>query len=163
LSANYGYISMGERFPYFAGTEKGVNGSDFSAISLNLRVPIFSGFAIRSKVRQAQVEIDKFEADLADTKLALNLAVENAYTQINNSMITLNSQKSNMELAKEVLNNVENNYKNGLASLTDLLDAETAYTNAQNNYTAALLDYKLAEVQLKKANGELKSFYANKQ
>lgn len=163
MSANYGYLSLGDRFPYFAGPEKGVNGSDFSAISLNLRVPIFSGFATRSKIRQAQVDIDKFEADLADTKLALNMAVENAYTQINNSVITLRSQQSNMELARQVLENVENNYKNGLASLTDLLDAENSYADAQNNHTAALLDYKLAEVQLKKANGELKTFYSNKQ
>lgn len=163
LSANYGYMSLGDRFPYFAGPAQGVNGSDFSAISLNLRVPIFSGFATRSKIRQAQVDIDKFEADLADTKLALNMAVENAYTQINNSVITLRSQQSNMELAQQVLDNVENNYKNGLASLTDLLDAENSYADAQNNHTAALLDYKLAEVQLKKANGELKTFYSNKQ
>lgn len=163
LSANYGYMSLGNRFPYFAGPAQGVNGSDFSAISLNLRVPIFSGFATRSKIRQAQVDIDKFEADLADTKLALNMAVENAYTQINNSVITLRSQQSNMELANQVLENVENNYKNGLASLTDLLDAENSYADAQNNHTAALLDYKLAEVQLKKANGELKTFYSNKQ
>lgn len=163
LSANYGYMSLGNRFPYFAGPEKGVNGSDFSAISLNLKVPIFSGFATRSKIRQAQVDIDKFEAELADTKLALNLAVENAYTQINNSVITLSSQQSNMELARQVLENIENNYKNGLASLTDLLDAENSYADAQNNHTAALLDYKLAEVQLKKANGELKTFYSNKQ
>lgn len=162
LSANYGYLSFGQRFPYFAGPSQGVNGSDFSAISLNLRVPIFSGFATRSKIRQAQIDIDKFEADLADTKLALDMAVENAYTQINNAVITLGSQRSNMELANEVLKNVENNYKNGLASLTDLLDAENAYADAQNNHTAALLDYKLAEVQLKKANGELKSFYLNK-
>lgn len=163
LSANYGYLSLGDRFPYFAGPEKGVNGSDFSAISLTLKVPIFSGFATRSKIRQAQVDIDKFEAELADTKLALDLAVENAYTQINNSVITLNSQQSNMELAQQVLDNVENNYKNGLASLTDLLDAENSFADAQNNHTAALMDYKLAEVQLKKANGELKTFYSNKQ
>ncbi|OJV53613.1 MAG: transporter [Bacteroidetes bacterium 43-16] len=163
LSANYGYLSLGDRFPYFAGPEKGVNGSDFSAISLTLKVPIFSGFATRSRIRQAQVDIDKFEADLADTKLALDLAVENAYTQINNSVITLNSQQSNMELAQQVLDNVENNYKNGLASLTDLLDAENSFADAQNNHTAALMDYKLAEVQLKKANGELKTFYSNKQ
>ncbi|HLU17810.1 MAG TPA: TolC family protein [Edaphocola sp.] len=161
LSANYGYLSMGERFPYFAGPEKGVNGSDFSAVSLNLRVPIFSGFATRSRISQAQIEIEKFEADFADAKLALSLAVENAYTQINNAVITLDNQKRNMSLAKEVLDNVENNYKNGLASLTDLIDAENAYADAQNNYTAALIDYKLAEIQLRKAKGELRTYYTN--
>jgi outer membrane protein TolC len=39
----------------------------------------------------------------------------------------------------------------GLTSLTDLLDAENAFTEAQNNYTAAVLDYKLAEIQLIKS------------
>ncbi len=159
LSANYGYLSMGDRFPYFANGHPGVSGSDFSAITLNLSVPIFNGFSTRSKVGQAGVAIAKHQADLNDTKLALGLAVENAYTQINNSVIMLNSQKSNLELAKEVLDNIENNYKNGLATLTDLMDAETSYADAQNNHTNALLDYKLAEVQLIKAKGGLKTSF----
>jgi hypothetical protein len=37
-----------------------------------------------------------------------------------------------------------------------LLDAENAFTEAQN-YTFAILDYKLAEIQLIKSKGELKS------
>jgi len=60
-------------------------------------------------------------------------------------------------LAQEVLDNTKNNYYQGLASLTDLLDAENSLTEAQNNYTSALLDYKLAEIQLIKSKGELKS------
>lgn len=159
FSANYGYLGLGSKFPYFAGKDNGVNWSDFSALSLNLRVPIFAGFGTRAKVRKAQIEIDKFEVDLNDTKLALSLDLENAKTQISNALITLNAQKANMALAKEVLSNVENNYKNGLATLTDLLDAENSYADAQNNHTNAVLSYKLAEVKLVKSKGELKSFY----
>lgn len=160
LSANYGYLTMGDRFPYFADGHSSVSGSDFSAITLNLSIPIFNGFSTRAKTGQKQVAIIKHEADLKDTKLAVNLNIENAYTQINNSVSTLSSQKSNMELAKEVLQDVENNYQNGLSTLTDLMDAETSYADAQNNYTNALLDYKLAEVQLIKAKGQLKSYFA---
>ena len=50
-----------------------------------------------------------------------------------------------------------NNYVQGLATLTDLLDAENELVAAQNNYTTALLDFKLAEIQLIKAKGELKT------
>jgi outer membrane protein TolC len=49
----------------------------------------------------------------------------------------------------------------GLASLTDLLDAENAATQAQNNYTSAVLDYKLAEIKLIKSKGELKTLINN--
>lgn len=161
ISANYGYLSQGSRFPYFAGIEKGVAGSDFSAIALNLRVPIFNGYSVRAKVGQAEVNIRKVEADLEDAKLALSLDAENAFIQINNSIVNLESQQSNMELAERVLRNVENNYQNGLSSLTDLLDAENSYADAQNNYTAAIMDYKLAEIKLKKAKGELKQYHLN--
>jgi len=160
FSANYGYYGVGGKFPYFTGgVTSGVNWSEFSSLNLNLRVPIFAGLGNRAKVQKAQIEIDKFEADFTDTKLALALAEDNARKQIDNSIITLNMQKSNMTLAKEVLTNIENNYQNGLATLTDLLDAENSYADAQNNYTNAVLSYKLAEVQLVKAKGELKSFY----
>lgn len=159
FSANYGYMGIGENLPYFAGAAQGVNWSNFSALSLNLRIPIFAGFRNRALINQADIQIRKFEADYQDAKLGLSLAIENAYTQINNSLMTLNSQKANMNLAREVLSNVENNYKNGLASLTDLLDAETSYADAQNNYTNALMDYKLAEIQLVKAQGRLIPHY----
>ncbi|MNR66176.1 Outer membrane efflux protein [compost metagenome] len=49
----------------------------------------------------------------------------------------------------------QNNYNNGLASLTDLLDTENALTQAQNSYTQALLNYKIAEIQLIKSKGEI--------
>ena len=39
-----------------------------------------------------------------------------------------------MKLAKEVLENTKNNYPERIISLTELLDAENALTEAQNNY-----------------------------
>ena len=56
-----------------------------------------------------------------------------------------------------MLLNTQNNYQQGLASLTDLLDAERSLSDAKNNYTSALLNYKLAEIALLKAQGKLNS------
>ncbi|HLV47156.1 MAG TPA: TolC family protein [Flavobacterium sp.] len=156
LNANYGYLGIGDEFPWFQ-SYPGAYWSDYAAIGLNLRIPIFNGGVVRAKTRQAQIEIDKLEADKRDARLALDLELRNAITQLNNSLITLNTQNENVNLAKEVLDNVENNYKVGLASLTDLLDAETSYADAQNNQTNALLDYKLAEIKLIKAKGQLQT------
>ena len=157
LSANYNFIGVGRNMPLFALPSDGVYWTNFSSIGLNLRVPIFTGFGTRAKVRQAEVELKKIKEDLNDTKLGLDLAYENAKLQIDNSIETIKSQKENATLAQEVLDNTKNNYYQGLASLTDLLDAESALTEAQNNYTSALLDYKLAEIQLIKSKGELKT------
>lgn len=158
LSAGYNYIGQGPEMPWFKKPSDGVYWSDFSAISLNLSVPIFNGFGTRARVNQANIDLKNTEEDLKDTKLALDLAFENARTQIQNSIITINNQRENVTLAQEVLDNTQNNYQQGLATLTDLLDAENSYIQAQNNFTNALLDYKLAEVQLRKAKGELRTF-----
>ncbi len=157
LAASYSYIGQGPEFPWGAKSEDDVYWSDYSSIGLNLSIPIFSGFGTKAKVKQADIQLNSLQEDIKDTQLALDLDYKNASTQIKNSLITIENQKENMRLAEEILSNTNNNYLQGLASLTDLLDAENASTEAQNNYTAAILDYKLAEIQLIKSKGELKT------
>ncbi|MFV8371864.1 TolC family protein [Flavobacterium sp. LB2P74] len=161
LNAGYNYIGQGPVMPLGAKPSEGVYWSDFSSIGLNLKVPIFTGFSTRAKVRQADIDLRTIKEDLNDTKLSLDLAFANAKTQIDNSLTIINNQRENAQLAKEVLDNTRNNYVQGLASLTDLLDAENSLTEAQNNYTSAILDYKLAEIQLIKSKGELKTLINN--
>lgn len=156
LTANYGYMGFGQQFPIF-NNHPSVAWANFASVGVNLSFPIFNGFHTRSKVRQADIDIRRATIDLEDTKLALSLGNENAKAQVKNSLLTINTNQENVQMAKEVLDDTQNNYRNGLASLTDLLDAERAYVDAQNNYTTSLLNYKIAEVQLIKANGNLKS------
>lgn len=157
LVAGYNYIGQGPEIPLFAKPKDGVYWSDYSAIGLNLHVPIFTGFGTRAKVRQADVEIRSLQEDIKDTKLSLDLDYRNAMAQIENNLITINNQKENMRLAKEILSDTKNNYLQGLASLTDLLDAENESLEAQNNFTRAVLNYKIAEITLIKSKGELKT------
>jgi outer membrane protein len=157
LTAGYNYIGQGPQMPWFAKPSNGVYWSDYSAIGLNLHVPIFTGFGTRAKVRQADVEIRSLQEDMKDTKLSLDLDYRNAMADIDNNLITIKNQKENMQLATEILSNTKNNYLQGLASLTDLLDAENAQLEAQNNFTRAVLNYKIAEVALIKSKGELKT------
>ena len=158
LTANYNWQGLGEKFPLTNGSSKGVMWSDYSAIGLGINIPIFNGFATKAKVQQNQIDIDKLEIDIKDTKLGLNQAYQNAKAQIENSLATLESQKANVKLAEDVLADTKSNYQYGLATLTDLLDAENSLVQAKNNYTTAILDYKIAEVQYYKSKGELKNY-----
>lgn len=157
LTGSYNYIGQGPEMPWFKKPADGVYWSDYAAIGLSLHVPIFTGFGTRAKVRQAENKLQSIKVDLEETKLSLDLEYDNAKKQIENSIISINNQKENAKLAQEVLTNTNNNYIQGLASLTDLLDAENALVEAQNNYTTSLLEYKLAEIQLIKSKGELKT------
>lgn len=159
LVSNYTYTAMSDRFNYLYKSSEDPIAARFGSmvIGLSLRIPIFNGFATRARMGQAKVDYLKAEQDLWNTKQSLSLANENARIQLRNALNTIGSQRENVRLAQEVYESTQNNYNNGLAPLTDLLDTENALTQAQNSYTQALLNYKIAEIQLKKASGEIKS------
>lgn len=157
LSGSYSYQGVSNQFPIFRGLDKGANWFDVATIGLSLRIPIYNGNATHARLKQSDVAIRKLKEDISYSKQGINLGFENAKTQISNSLINLNRQQKNENLAKTVLNNTQNNYTQGLASLTDLLDAQNALFEAQNSHSASLLEFKLAEIQLIKAQGRLKS------
>ena len=152
LVANYGINGFGPQFPI----DKSTYWSNVANVGLQVKVPVFTGGATKSKIAQAQLDILDLDAAIEDAKLGLNLEYINAKTQIENLLINLENQKENVGLAKKVFENSKANYQNGLATLTELLDTEQAYTEAQNNYSSVLLEYKVAEIALLKARGELK-------
>lgn len=157
LTGSYSYQGIGNRFPMFKGMNQGVNWFDVSTIGLNLKIPIFNGFATKARIRQTDVEIRKLQEDMAQTKQSLHMDFSNAKIQLNNSIIILNVQERNADLAQKVLENTNNNYTQGLATLTDLIDAQNALFESKNAYTSGLLDYRLAEIKLLKATGKLRS------
>jgi len=155
LVANYNYQGLGNEFPIFGKEENGVYWSDFSMIGLNLKIPIFNGFATKARVNQADIELRTLQEDIKNTELSLDLEYQNAKSQIENNLIAIENQQENVSLAQKVVDNTQNNYRQGLATLTDLLEAQNALVDAKNNYSNAVLQYKLAEIQLLKSTGEL--------
>ncbi len=128
-----------------------------ASIGLSVKVPIFSGGATKAKINQAEIDLLDIEEQMNDTKLGLSLEYQNAKAQIENALKSVDIQEENVSLAEKVLSNTQNNYQQGLANLTEILDAENALTDARNNYSNALLEYKIAEIALIKAKGDLKT------
>ncbi|AQX07639.1 TolC family protein [Elizabethkingia ursingii] len=155
LIGNYAWQGFGPKFPIGPGKSQGVYWSDYASVGLSLNIPIFNGFLTKSKVDQAKIQLETLEQDLKDTKLSMSLDYRNAKAQMENSLDAIKNQTANMELAQTVLDNTRSNYQYGLATLTELLDAENALVQAKNNYSNSLYDYKVAEVQLYKSQGEL--------
>lgn len=158
LNANYSWQGLGNKFPLTNGEKNGVYWADYSAITLGVNIPIFNGFATKARVEMAQIELDKLDVSIKDTKLSLDLSYQNAKSQIENSLLALENQKANVSLAETVTSNTKHNYQYGLATLTELLEAENALVEAKNNYSNAILEYKIAEIQYYKAKGELKNY-----
>ncbi len=157
LSGNYSYNGLSDNFDLFTRNNTTAFWYDMASVGLTLRIPIFDGNARGSRVSQSKIELRKIEQDLSSTEQSLNLAYQNAKIRLDNSIQTIGVQEQNVALANEVYQTTQTNYEQGISSLTDLLNSETARVDAQNSYNRALLNYKLAEIELLKSKGQLRT------
>ena len=155
LSFNYQYNMNSDNFN-FSESNANVARYDVGAIGLSVNIPIFDGFKKKYQVQQNKVRQHQLVNSMRDTRTYLDVQFMNALNSLETSKSTLVAQEENMELALEVYDVTQETYQYGLASLTDLLNAETALTQAQTEYATALLSYKVAEIDLLKSKGDIR-------
>jgi len=133
-----------------------------SAIGLNLRVPIFGGLSKAMKLKGARIELLKIKEDELMLNQTLNMAYQNALLKLNESRKTIDAQRENRKLAEEVFNISESNYLQGLASMADVLNANSSLIQSQISFADALNNYMKALIELRKANGSIQELAENK-
>lgn len=126
-----------------------------ASIGLQLSVPIFDGFEKRYQVNQRKLEMKSIELDQQLFTKNLTVQYNNAVNNFNQNQKNVENQKENLELAQEVYFAMQNNYKNGLASLSDLINSDTGLKSAQSSYLTALLRKKISSLDILLANGSM--------
>ncbi|MAY83514.1 MAG: hypothetical protein CMP59_05200 [Flavobacteriales bacterium] len=124
---------------------------------VQLEIPIFDGLRKHRQIQQSKVALDKISLEKTQTNRQLDMQFVNAKKQLLNSLKSVNAQEVNRELAKEVYQQTRHLYQEQVISLTEFLDAEQAYLQSQNNYFNELIKFKVAELDLLKAQGNLKT------
>jgi outer membrane protein TolC len=126
-----------------------------SLIGMKISVPIFDGFAKASRVTKAKLELEKTNNNLEQLKANIDNDVAQARLKITSAILTMDSQKKNMELAEKVFNTTKKKYEQGLGSNQEIYTAQTELKVAQNNYYSALYDAIIAKIDFLKATGKL--------
>lgn len=150
----YSYNAQRKEFNFFDTGETWFN---TFVLGLKLNIPIFDGFQRKNQIRQAQLEVQKTELDMQNLSLSTQMSLDNALMQMSTSQLAIQNQERNVQLALEVYNTTNSLYKEGLAPLTDLLDAEVAQREAQTNLNNERLKYKIAQLDYLRARGEIKN------
>jgi outer membrane protein len=126
-----------------------------SYIGLTLNVPIFSGGQRINRVRQSEITVQKNKNNLAGLRNGLNLQAEQSKIIYQNSIQSLNNQKRNQELAREVLRVSKIKYQQGVGSSIEVTQAQTALEAADNLYIQSLYDALVSRVDLDRAYGRI--------
>ncbi len=121
-----------------------------SMAGLQLSIPIFGSGQIYSKIRKAQVNLEKTRTTKGMVKDQLFLQEKQLRYNLANANQQYKSQKDNVEVAKRVYASMENKYKQGMASSLDLTQANSLYLQAENNYISALMSLLQTKTALDK-------------
>lgn len=151
--ARYGANSYGNDF-----SESFEKWYDYSAIGVKLTVPIFNGMQVHSNYKITQLDLANMRETAKLNIQNFQLESENANTQLMTSYTSLSNDKENMILAKEVHEASNLEYKEGTSSLTDLLNSDYSYKEAQSNYINSLLNYLTSKLQYEKSKGTLTDY-----
>lgn len=152
LFANYNYEWQANSFSDFGS---GRNWTDFSQIGLAVNIPIFDGFLKDSRMQLASMSGMQKVEEKGLVLLSYELQHEMAISTIKLNKNKLASVQSNLNTAQEVYRVTQERYQEGVAPITELLNAETALRESQTNYITTLGQIKLSEIDLLHANGKL--------
>lgn len=133
-----------------------------AAFGLKVDVPIFDGFSRNRKVNVLQLEAQKLQEDRRQLDGARALEFRQAREELQNAIRLLQYQSDNVALAREVADKLLLQYKEGVVSLTDLLNTQTILSEAETNYWQQVFSYKLAVLKLLKASGKLEELRVKK-
>lgn len=126
-----------------------------SYIGIQMRVPIFNGFALKAKTEGARLQLQKTQNQTEALKISIDAEVENAKNNFIAAIASMDFQKKNMALAEKVYGQTKKKYEIGTGSATEINTAQLDLKTAQTNYITALYDAIIAKIDFLKATGKL--------
>jgi outer membrane protein TolC len=124
-------------------------------VGVKAQTTLFDGFRSKYKLEQLKIDRQKIQEDIRQLEAAKTLEFRQAKTQLTAALGGLNTQNENVALAKEITEKLTLRYKAGEVPLSDLLNAQTARSEAETNYWQQVFTYKLAVLRLAKVTGKL--------
>ncbi|HUL43521.1 MAG TPA: TolC family protein [Bacteroidota bacterium] len=106
-------------------------------------------------------QVDQARAALSENQILYEQMKDNVSLEVRRNLLAIRRAKEKIAVAKVGVDEAEESvrttgdkYRSGLATSTELLDADVALLQAKINYTGALVEQELARATLKKSLGE---------
>jgi len=125
-------------------------------VGVMVRVPVWNWGDVAYKVRASKGATTIAHLELDEAREKIELQVSQCSFQVSEAVKKLEMATSNTERAEENLRTANLGFSEGVISPSTVLEAQTAWLQAQSEKIDAEIDVKLSEVNLQKAMGTLR-------
>ena len=156
-----GYIPnialFGKQTLYAHGIEK--NLLPRSMIGVGFSWNIFDGLDREKKIRQAKITKQTLALGKDKAIDDLNVVLEKFYSQIQNALNNVSALNTTIEMSKELVRIRKKSFTEGMATSTEVIDAEVMLSKVQIASLLAYYQYDVALINLLSACGIPDTFY----
>ncbi len=124
------------------------------SVGVVLGLPLFDGGAARARVAEAEADEARSRADEALLRQQIEVDVRQAALDCQEARERIAAAAAQLESARENLRMAEGRYREGVASMIELQDAQTAFTAAKAAQVNALYDLHTAHARTSWAVGD---------
>lgn len=154
LAGQVGYMGFQERFgDFFKGSESNWFGNAY--VGLNVTIPIFDANKRKLQIRQYRHEQEQARNNRLLQYGQLREQYDNAVLQIAQTERMFMTQRENLRQSTDVYGVTEIKYKEGVSSMTELLQDEMRLREAQGNLVSAHYQFNKSQVDLLRLSGNL--------
>jgi outer membrane protein len=127
-----------------------------SYAGLALALPIFQGTKRTQQIRIAQLELDRLDYNFVSLKDSITTEYTQAIAAFKSNLTNYYFQKENLQLAMQVYNIIQLQYRSGIKTYLDVVTANDDLFRAQINYTNSLYQVLGNKVDVERASGTLR-------
>lgn len=157
LTGYAGGLAYQDRFSHFFHTsESSRNWFGNCFIGFNITIPIFDANSKKLQIRQHRYDREKIENSTRLLHDRINREYSDAQLQLDHNIDVYRTQSRNYRQAQEVYNVTAEQFREGVASMTAILQDEMQLRTAQAACVQAHCSFNLARLDLLRLSGNLK-------
>ncbi len=162
--ANFGYSTQSPNFGGLFTTNSSFDESDavgpdkwygYNNLGLRLNWSLFTGLQRTNQIQQEKLALLQVENSFDQMEAAIDVDIQQSRINYDDARNRLEVQDENRELAEEIYQISTKKYSNGVGSNIEVINAENNLNEANTNYYNTLYEAIIAQLELKKALGQL--------
>ena len=157
LTLTGGYSLNAEQFAFEDLPLNRANWDDNSdwSVGLTLSFPIFDGGVKSRAIKKSNIDLNNARLEYKDLERQVELEVKSAHISLDNASKKIDLTRRQVASAEESYEAALGRYKNGLAPITEVIDAEVALTEGRIGFISSKYNFLEALALLKRAIGVL--------
>ena len=122
---------------------------------LSLSVPLFHWGAERARVNKAKADVQDANLQLQENRSLMSIQARKAIQNLTHGYLLVETARRTVSQANDNLHTQQSRYSAQLSTLSDLLDAQSQWQQAQSNLIEAITQQKINETDYLRVTGRL--------